>query len=330
MAITANQSVLTLDYWKSARHLEVGDWVFDMTGTPVQVKLVQQYYADECYEVLLDDNLTVSGDKLLAFRAENEEYRKGIEVYKGVRPFVRPLKFVTVEKLLEVGLQGRGKRREYSIPTTKPLQFPAQTPGIPPFVFGFWFFNRKANKTFSILPAHINFVEKKFKDAGYKIQKLSLQRRYYQFFYEEPNIERQLLPVIPVKIPANYLLASQEERIELLSGLINGKPRQYNPKTDWFRLTFTNLSIIQQIQGLAESLGCKTRIRVDDHRKNYVLSFRCKHKLVPNQVSKPAKVHLARRYIKEIRQIEPQMVVHIETEGKNNTILVAEGFISVC
>lgn len=322
MAITANQSVLTLDYWKAARHLQVGDWVFDKDGKPTRITLVQQYYAEECYEVLFTDHLTVSGDKRLSFQVENEVYRKKIQDYQNIRKFRRPLKFLSIEALLELNLIGRKRGHEYSLPTTKPLEFPAQTLGIPPFVFGFWFLNRRPKGKYS---ARTDFVISKFKAAGYKIETIEPQH-----FKTTPVIEHQLAPNIPNKIPTNYLMASVEERIELLSGLVNSKKSQYNVKTDWFRITSVSLRPMQQIQGLVESLGCKSQIKYDDTQEYYTLFFKCKHKLIPNQESKPAKVHLARRYIKEIKQIAPQMVVHIETEGENNSILVAEGFIATC
>ena len=40
MAILATEKVLTLDYWKPARKIEVGDYVFDKDGKLVKVKLV--------------------------------------------------------------------------------------------------------------------------------------------------------------------------------------------------------------------------------------------------------------------------------------------------
>jgi len=52
--------------------------------------------------------------------------------------------------------------------------------------------------------------------------------------------------------------------------------------------------------------------------------------LVPHQVSKPVKVHHARRYIKQISTLPAQMVVHIETTDDDNSILAGEGYISVC
>ena len=332
MAIIATQSVLTLDYWKYARHLKVGDWVFDKDGKPVQITLVHAYHAEECYEVTFDDHLTISGDARLSFRAENDKYRRRVQAYKMVRRdgFRRPLKFMSVKELLNVGLIGRANRTEWSVPTTKPIQFPAQTPGIPPFVFGFWFFNRKTHKTFTIPQSAKDFVFQKFKDAGYKPTELNSLRGGFQRFYEEPNIEWQLAPNIPTKIPTNYLMASTEERIELLSGLINSKPKQYDPKYDNFRITDHNFAVIQQIQGLVESIGCKSRVKYDEYFKSYTLMFKCKHKIVHNQVSKPIKVHHARRFIKKISPLPAQMVIHIETTGDDNSILAGEGYISVC
>jgi hypothetical protein len=332
MAITTNQSVLTLDYWKRAEHLEVGDWVFDQNGKPVQIKLVHKFFSEDCYEITFDDYLTVRGNINLAFHAENEKYRKQLLScqMKTVRGFRRPLKFLPVSEILERGVIGRRGRKEFSIPTAKPLQFPAQTPGIPPFVFGFWFFNRKAKKKFSIHQDNKDFIIQKFKDAGYHLEFLTHIRGGYQYFYESPNIEFQLAPNIPTKIPTNYLLASEEERIELLSGLINAKPRQYDRRTNWFRITTGDFPTIQQIQGLAESLGLRTKVFYNEALRNYTIQFKSRHKLVHNQTSKPVKVHHARRYIKEITKIQPQMVIHIETTGKDNTILVGEGYIATC
>ena len=59
MAILATSKVLTLDYWKLASQLEVGDYVFDRNGKPVQIKLIQQYRSEHCYKVHLDDHLSI-------------------------------------------------------------------------------------------------------------------------------------------------------------------------------------------------------------------------------------------------------------------------------
>ena len=83
MAILATKKVLTLDYWKSASKLEVGDYVFDQNGNPVRIKLVQHYFADDCYEVYFNDHLNAAGDKHLTLPLEDVVHRKKIYKYNG-------------------------------------------------------------------------------------------------------------------------------------------------------------------------------------------------------------------------------------------------------
>ncbi len=321
--------MLTLDYWKYADKIEVGDYVFDKDGKITQVKLVQRYFAEDCYEVILDDHLSIKGDKHLAFNVENETYRKQLDKYKMVRRvFLRPLKQIKVQEFLTGSLKGRGNRTEFSIPTTKPLEFPHQFLGVPPFIFGFWYFNRKMHKNFIAHHGNKETIFQKFKDHGYQIQELHVVNNH-QYFYEVPNIEQQMLPNVPTRIPNNYLMGSIEERVELLSGIVHSKSKCYNAKTNWFRFCDKHLPTIQSIQGLVESLGNKSYVLYDRQRKNYTIFFNSKIKLTEQHKVKPVKVHYGRRYIKEINPIQSQMCVHIETEN-NNAILVGEGFIPVC
>ena len=52
MAITANQSVLTLDYWKAARHLEVFFCSGNNNGTVKFLDTTSQVNADTCTMIL--------------------------------------------------------------------------------------------------------------------------------------------------------------------------------------------------------------------------------------------------------------------------------------
>ena len=75
MAILATEKVLTLDWWKPADKLEVGDYVFDKDGKIVQIKLIQQYYSENCKRVTFNDHLSVAGDDKLNFMVEDLKYR---------------------------------------------------------------------------------------------------------------------------------------------------------------------------------------------------------------------------------------------------------------
>jgi hypothetical protein len=330
MAILANQKVLTLDYWKPARQLAVGDYVFDRTGKVVQVKLIQEYRAQRCYIVKFSDNLTMSGDENLGFQSETKVNRKKICAYKQVRKFKCVLKHVKVKDLLNKSLKCRPNEYEYSIQTTPPLELPHQTLPVPPFVFGFWFFNRKTNKRMTPPKNFKEDVHQEFKDAGYKLTEGWLSESGEREFSAQPSIEGHLLPNIPHKIPNNYLLADKDQRIALLRGIIYSKPRQYNHKTDTFRFSNKNYPLVLQVQALVESLGHKTNLQYNEQNKTYGIFFRSRLKLISNQVSPPFKILYGRRFIRSIEEIAPQSCVHIETTAPDNSILVGEGFISTC
>lgn len=319
MAILATQKVLTLDYWKIAEDLKPGDIIFDRAGQPTTVKLVQHYRAPNCYRVMFRDGLSVAGDSNLHLPLENEKYRKRAQDYKGVLKFRRPLAIEPVSKLLTTPLHGRENRLEYSVPTAFPLQLPHQDLPVPPFVFGFWFFNRK--KDHGVCPPEefaANIYEH-FQDGGYLWQRKNRNLQVY------PSIRVQLSQYDTTKIPNNYLLASPEQRQQLLSGILMSKSRTYIQDRDLFRFSSYNKIVIRQVQYLAESLGCKTSL-IDG--KFYTLYIRTRLKLTPNQQPKPIKVRQNWRLIEEIYEIAPQGCVHIETSRPDTGFLVGEGFIA--
>ena len=327
MAITSNEKVLTLDWWKPAHKLKVGDYVFDRLGRITQIKLVQQYHVEKCYQVVFDDHLTLSGDSKLGFPIEDLKYRKRLDTYKGKFKFKRPLKRIVVSDFLILPLKSKRNRLVYSVPTAHPLQLPHQDLPVPPFIFGYWFFNRTPTKRLTLYIDKQEEIIQKFKDCGYKVILSNKQSQLKQYFSVVPSIESQLVPNIPSVVTNNYILSAPEQRIDLLSGIIEAKKAQYNPKKDVFRVTSKNLPTIVRIQSLVESLGIRTNVLQNEIINNYSLFFKSRHRLVSNQVSAPVKVHHARRYITKINTIPAQMCIHIETTSKDSTILVGEGFI---
>ena len=332
MAILANQKILTLDYWKTAHDLRAGDYVFDKEGILRKVTLVQEYRATDCYLVQFNDHLTVAGDTHLGFQIEDQRYRNRICQYKGKFKFKRPLKFRKVSDLPADNLMRTATARAFSIPTTKPLQFPNQTLPVPPFIFGYWFFTHQTrNRRMYFSKGNRDFLTETFKSAGYSIIERGKHTNGERYFSVLPSIESHLGFDLSYRIPNNYLLASAEQRLELLKGILCAKSKSYSKKTGLFRFTHGHLPIVQQIQALVESLGHKTSLEINEQRKSYIVVFRSKLQLVNNQTiyTKPL-VHQARRYIIAISKLPPQLCVHIKTEGADNSYLVGEGFIAVC
>jgi len=323
MSITSNQKVLTLDYWKPANKLVVGDYVFNRFGDPVKIKLIHAYFSQKCFRVTLDDHLTVSGDIHLGFPLEDKKYRKRLDEYLGFFKFKRPLKQLKITQLLESPLKDKRGRQSFSIPTANPLNLPAQPElPVPPFVFGFWLANRTPSGKLTQVDGCHEATAARLKDYGYKI------KEYTNHFVLTPSIDAQLPKPLPAKIPTNYLMGSVEQRIELLSGLLHGKPRRYNKNRNTFKLSTTNRELFGQYGWLVESLAHRTRQMLNEYRGTYTVSFKSRFKLMEQQEPTPLKVHHARRYVKAIEEINPQMCYHIETEEKDGTYLVGEGFIA--
>jgi hypothetical protein len=327
MAIAANEKILTLDYWKRADKLVEGDWVFDRAGNPCQITLVQ-HFPSQCYRVQLSDLMEVTGNGALNFQLETPKYRKRLVEYKGKRPFLRPLVLSPLKDLLDKPLRHKMNRHCYSIPTCGALKFPHQDLPVPPFLFGYWYWNRIRPNVFSSHELNTEEVIQKLKNYGYEIVGRKKKVNKHTHFSVFPTVESQFAPFIPTELPNNYLLASQEQRIELLSGIVNARPKQYKAGRDLFRICSTSWQEIRRMQALVESLGSKTTLNYNEKRHYYTLSFKSRHQLCSHQVSPPIKVHQSRRYITKIEELIPQQCVHIETNGLDGSFLVGEGFIA--
>jgi hypothetical protein len=327
MAIAANEKVPTLDYWKRADKLAKGDYVFDRAGNLCQITTVQ-HFQSPCYQVQLSDFMTITGNGNLSFLLETPKYRKRALEYKGKRKFQRPLVSSQLKDLLDKPLRHTQNKHYYSIPTCGPLKFPHQDLPVPPFVFGYWYWNRIKPNVFWAHELNAEEVIQKFKNYGYEIigRKKKVNGRIH--FSVFPTIESQFAPFIPTEIPNNYLLASEEQRIELLSGLVNARIKQYKKPRDLFRICSGSWSEIRRMQALVESVGSKTTLNYNEKRKYYTLSYKSRHFLCSHQESPPIKVHQARRYITKIEELVPQQCVHIETDGPDGSFLVGEGFIA--
>jgi len=328
MAILATQRVLTLDYWKLADSLQAGDIIFDRLGNPVTIKIIQKFQAQRCYEVEFSDGTTIAGDEKLKLPIETRKYRNRVYEYKNVLAFKRPLGVKSAQDLAEESLVDHRNRKKYSVPTTGAIQFPTQPLPVPPFLFGFWFFNKRADHSMKPPKNLFSAIEQKFKDNGYQLTYWRDSTKRIRVYGTKPSIFSHLAPNVPTGIPDNYLFGSIEQRTELLSGILHSKSRAFDQNKKAFYFTEKNYNLIRQVQNLAESLGCKTSLVQHDLHKHYTLTIRTSLKLLETQEPKPSKVRQNWRYITKVNEIKPQGCVYIETNSPDKSFLVEEGYIT--
>jgi len=328
MAIKATTSILTANDWQYAKDIKPGDYVFNRLGQPVKVKTVQSYRSEECYRITFDDYLSLDGDKHLAFPVENRHYRKRALEYRGRLSRQAQLKILTVQDFSNLELTHRGNRATYSVPTTEPIQLPHQPLGIPPYVYGLWFAGRMQRKQIHVAHEFLDEAVEKLTNSGYKVTKTGRHYKSFQKIRTEPSIWDQLRGLQTRKIPLQYLYGSAEQRLELIQGLLSAKPCKKAGSTGRFCVLTNKKHISVAIQYLSESLGAKTVPTIREDKRQYGLRIFRITPFLEQMAQKRAAAHLARRYVKSIEPIQAQLCVHIETDEKDGTFLVGEGFIS--
>ena len=327
MAITATTSILTGNDWQYAKDIRPGDWVFNRLGKPVKVKLAQMYRSEDCYRVTFSDYLTVEGDTHLAFPIEDRNYREHCWIYKGKYKKTAQPKVTKCSDLSALTDKCRQGRMKYSVPTTEPIQLPHQPLDIPPFIFGFWFIARKANKTLTV---PVEFSEKVFtilKENGYKIEKTFQDIRGYKKFTTQPSIWTQLAGKIPTKMPLSYLNGSHEQRLELIQGILCARHCKKSTKQGYFTFKSSKKHISTAFQYLSESLGAVSSLTYDKHANTYDVNVHRLQPFLPEMAPARPYTHYARRYVKSIEPIPAQLCVHIETDDEDGSFLTGEGFI---
>lgn len=324
MAISATASVLTGTGWMYAKDIIPGDWVFNRLGQPVKVKTTQTFRAEECYRVTFDDWLITEGDQNLAFPSENWQERKRAFQYKGFHKKRGQPSIRTVKEFLTTGIYHRGTRKFFSVPTTEPIQLPTQPLGIPPFVYGFWFTARNARRQMNAPLEFSDEIFEEFKNSGYKIEKLGVERGRYEKFRTSPSIWSQLAGESTFTIPEKYLNGSAEQRMQLIKGILMASPPKKGDTASISSFKARKKRISLAVQWLAESLGCKARLSYDKTADSHDLKI---HRLNPFIGTSKRVAHLARRYVISIEPIPAQLCTHIETDEENSSFLVGEGFI---
>lgn len=329
MALFANTSIPTPTGWTAIDNLKAGDLVFDHTGLPVEVTLVQTYTPQDCYEVEFDDGLTLVGDKRLTFHLQDRKWRNRVDESqrrpnrKFKRTMTRPLLVKTVEELHDTSLLDERGWKVYSVPNCLAVNYPTRDLPVPPYVFGVWFATltpKGRHWVRDYLP--MNKMEKIFRGYGHFIRTKKHKNGLTMFDIRPPVRDSFLFAGldIPNSLPFYYLDGNVEQRIALLQGLIDGGFIRKTKNSNLYTAKDANYHLLRKVQGLVESLGIKTTLNTPTQTPSYTLKFRIKDNF-------SVLYGTNRRFVTKITKILPKPCVHIETNGQ---FLVGEGFIPAC
>jgi hypothetical protein len=326
MAITADTSIPTPFGWVAAKDLNVGDMMFDESGQPTIIKVIQHYTPAQCYEVEFDDGLTIQGDKHLTLHLQDRTWRNCLTRYmnypatKKRRKFSRPLLKMPVSEITELRV---GARLNYSVPNCLPVKYPSRDLPVPPYIFGIWFATLSPTGRHWIRKHHpINKMQRIFRSYGHFI-KTRKHKNGDTLFDIRPSVRDSFLFAgvdIPTSLPFYYLDSGVSQRQELLEGLIDGGFIKKHKNSNLHVAQDANYHLMRKFQGLVESLGIKTALHTPYNTPSYTLKFRMDEDFTQL-------IGKNRRFCIGVQQIAPKNCIMIQTDTQ---FLVGEGFIPVC
>jgi intein/homing endonuclease len=324
MAIASNTPVPIPGGWTLAKHLKKGDYVFSSKGLPIQIVGTHEYVPLNCYEVLLNDGVSILVDNHTRFPVSDINRRWVENQYQAKRKQRSIQKFASPEELLDIGLTTDRGDRIFSINNTAPIQFLWEDHPVPPFIAGMWMTKRNRRGRFILKPENIEFIKKKIRSYGWNYVEES-----GNLIEIRPSIAHAFItkyPTVPRLLPTEYCFGAIEQRIELLQGFLALRPNAYNKKRKEFEIFSTDIRFLIVIQGICESLGMKTHVFSRDHSSTHKLRFKTNIPLTKEQEIVPNLKNAGRRMITAVNTTQILSCIHIDTA---QPFVAGQGFLPI-
>ena len=243
-ALEINTPIPTPNGFVAIQDLKEGDFVFGPDGEPVKVLAKSEVWHDrELYSVTTDDGEEVLCDAQHLWGVNSDTNLGKAKVYNFTAEY----------------LSNWPKANRPVIPRHQPVQYPARSLPIDPWVLGAWLGDgTTSGGRMTACPADQPYMLAEFAKAGYKASPLTKDGFTFTAYGLMPQL--RTLGVLNNKhIPEEYMVASTEQRMALLQGLIDtdgsvaasGQAGFYN----------CNLRLVTQVKELLHSLGVKCAVR---------------------------------------------------------------------
>ena len=273
----------TPDGYTTMGAITPGDYVLDEQGKPTLVTAISPVWNElDTYAVTFDDGTTVKVNGAHEWSVQDLSTRK-----RGVKDWREEWdSAVTYEtqELLELGLKTSANQWRFRVPTTKPLQLPYKELPIDPYVFGVWLGD--GTSVYPNVTSYDDEIINRIAETE-NIKKLKGAGLYALTGKHDKGLFKHRLKALGVlgdkRIPVEYLRASEEQRLELLRGIMDADgtvDENGSTSIDW-----TKKDLAEDLVELITSLGWKVSFRESDTKiygrtvsKRYRMNFRANKK----------------------------------------------------
>jgi hypothetical protein len=326
-ALDINTDIPTPSGWKKMIDLQDGDKVFDENGHVCNVTAVTDIQHDhDCYKVTFSDGSFIYADAEHEWGVHDQADR--VAITNG-QP--RPLQHITTEEMSKNVLGPYSSTRteyNYSVPLTKPVEYPEKPLKLHPWIYGYMVANGYPySNHVRILAKDVEEVTKCFAEYGYELQSVKGNK------YQVVGLDGQLFE--PNVIRDEYMFASVEQRTRLLTGLCDARA---TTTTDYVEFQTGDKIFVDQVDELVCSLGAEVRRREKVNRVKgidygisykafWLANFNCfsLERKRPNRPSKGTKQPI--RMVVSIEKIESRPVKCITVDSRSRLYLAGKQFI---
>lgn len=330
--------LLTTDGWKTMGSVATGDYVYGPDGQPTRVIGKSEVYrGQELYKITTNDGahvVTDGGHKwLVRLNRKNGPYKEYTTKQLWERQNGAYLRTKTSGNIeLRAGVCNPDTLRLPRLPEISPVQRPEVDLPIDPYILGLWLGDGSAqHATITAHDADAEFYRAEFKRRGYKTSD-----RATHFTFGVLGIQTSLREMNLINnkhIPETYMLASVEQRRDLVRGLMDSDGNVSAAGQNFF--TQKNESFIKQFRELLWSLGirntvCATEAKIGE--KAYGLAYKVSFyaddlSLLPRKKGRMKRSTRFGRYIKIEKLDRVGDVQCIEVARSDHLFLAGKGMV---
>lgn len=269
--------------------LDIGDTVFGEDGKPCRISFVSNLSVRKCYRITFDDGVSLIADDehqwlVQDYKQRKNQARKVSDEYLARKRIDAPHlhNYYSVKTTAEIAenvyrrmsIVRKRRAANYSVPIAKPVEYPEATLPVPPYTLGAWLGDGYSHAGNIVVSDEE--IEQSIRDEGIRIEPVGYDTntgaaRTYRIDFEREevvygrgvkNLLRAALSNLELinnkHIPPIYLLASVEQRLQLLRGLMDTDG--HCDKDGMCEFTNKRIDLAQGILELVRSLGIKARI----------------------------------------------------------------------
>lgn len=302
--------------------IKVGDFIFDGEGNITKVSGVSQIHYNPCYKIVFDTNEEIVCD---------HEHKWLVELDRKSEPTV-----LETEELFKLMPNNSIMRIKNTFIKTEKKELM-----IDPYVLGCWLGD--GNRTCGTITSQNNNMWNEIEKRGYELGEdvsqggsgKAVTRTVLKLY-----TSLRILNLLKNKhIPDDYLLASFEQRLDLLRGFMD-TDGYFHKKRKRCVMSTTQIWQMEAVRNLVSSLGGKVTVMKQKGKgfgkevTVYHVIFRLKENpfLTRNEdyceIMKDVKINKSEhRYIKSIEKVDTVPTKCLEVESPLHTFLVTKNFI---